>query len=271
VKYLLLGKGNTNPAFKVALTNLDDDPNTDAKNLGDFYQWGRIADGHQKTAWRKDANRMNSIAPMIGGANNTSAVVARNASTAIYNAYGQLNTGNAYNQSFIANGFGDWGTHDAASNNRWGNGSKPNNDRTSDILLSNWTYPSNNPCPLGWRVPSRWNIWDLYRGVGSDTGIPGGNYEGVNNNWRWRAASNNAVGGVVITNANGEKLFLPTIGIRYQADGSLLTAGEQGAYWSSTHSNNSDGFDLNFYNNFMNPGNNNARKATGFPVRCVAD
>jgi len=40
--------------------------NNNAADLGDFYQWGRQADGHEKTVWSKDAAYGNAITPMTG-------------------------------------------------------------------------------------------------------------------------------------------------------------------------------------------------------------
>ncbi|MDR3326695.1 MAG: hypothetical protein LBT04_00930, partial [Prevotellaceae bacterium] len=34
---------------------------SDAGDIGDFYQWGRVADGHQNTVWYKGTDHIDSI------------------------------------------------------------------------------------------------------------------------------------------------------------------------------------------------------------------
>jgi hypothetical protein len=103
VKYLTLQKGEVGTVaagtLNIALTNLDDDTNTDAKNLGDFYQWGRATDGHQKTAWSKNASHANQILPFDGVA--TSDTVTRNASAAYDGNQQTITTANDYNKKFL--------------------------------------------------------------------------------------------------------------------------------------------------------------------------
>jgi uncharacterized protein (TIGR02145 family)/uncharacterized repeat protein (TIGR02543 family) len=269
VKYLTLNKAGTD--LKVALLNLGQSDGNDAGDLGDFYQWGRVADGHQKTTWSKDAYHYNQILPMNGSA--TSAVVARNTSTATYAANGQLTTGGAYNQSFIANlsSSGDWGTQDTPSNSRWGNGT---NNRANEN--SSWTYPANNPCPSGWIVPNRYKFWDIFNGDGSNEPVTFNDSwtsgTGTDNNWVWRAELNNAIGGALITNTTtNEILFLPAQGYRYDGDGALGSIGDYGGYWSSTYTSTLGAYRLHFDNGYVRAGNYNYNKAYGFSVRCVEE
>jgi uncharacterized protein (TIGR02145 family) len=272
VKYITLNKGGGG-TFNVALLNLGQSDNNDAGDLGDFYQWGRVADGHQTTGWSKDpVSHADIISAAIGTVDGavTSAVIAYNANTnPVYNSYHQVNDVN-YNGKFITttsdntNGNNDWyyynGSHD---DGLWGTASGNSRTHTS------WDYSSNDPCPTGWTVPSRWNFWDLYKGDGSDTSISSGNYDATNNNWVWRATSNNAVGGVVITNTTSDaKVFVPAVGYRNCNDDSTLgDAGNDGYYWSSNGSD-SRAYRLNIYSSGMNP-DGTELKALGFSVRCI--
>jgi uncharacterized protein (TIGR02145 family) len=213
---------------------------------------------------------------MIGGANNTSAVVARSGS-AVYDGNRQLGSNSGdYNEKFITVSSGDWGGGATADNSRWGDGSKAYNTRASDISLSSWTdiAKANNPCPSGWRVPSRWNFWDLYRGTGSDTSPSSSNYTaGTDNTWSWRGpsgGSSTVIGGALITNASGEKLFLPATCSRYYSSGALTNIGSNGRYWSSTYYNTTS-YNLTFDSSLVSAGNNDANNADGFSVRCVAE
>ncbi|MDR2683877.1 MAG: hypothetical protein LBB53_00665, partial [Prevotellaceae bacterium] len=152
--------------------------------------------------------------------------------------------------------------------------------RASDISLSDWTYSSNNPCPSGWRVPSRWNFWDLYRGTGSDTSPTPSNYTGTDNTWAWRAGSNSsspyAIGGVIITATNAfgaeEKLFLPALGYRLSSSGALYDVGAGGCYyWSSTYRINSYAYAFYFGSGNVEAGYGYTYEAVGQSVRCVAE
>ncbi|MDR2684095.1 MAG: hypothetical protein LBB53_01780, partial [Prevotellaceae bacterium] len=166
----------------------------------------------------------------------------------------------------------------STDNSLWGNGTKSYSTRASDISLSDWTYQSNNPCPSGWRIPSRWNFWDLYRGTGTDTSISSSNYDGTNNTWVWRAmnTANYAIGGVIITATNAfgaeEKLFLPALGYRSYSSGALGTAGTNGSYWSSTYGNSGSACGLYFSGSGVGAGSyTTPTKADGQSVRCVAE
>ncbi|MDR1372590.1 MAG: hypothetical protein LBJ17_05625 [Dysgonamonadaceae bacterium] len=259
--------------------------NGDAGDLGDFYQWGRVADGHQNTVWRKGPTyKIDSILPMTGGANNTSAVVDRQASGITYNINHQLDTSNddTYKSSFISqNNIGDWGDAIGQFTPYWGDASNYSS-RTADISLAGWTYRDNNPCPSGWRVPSGYNFWDLKGGVGTDQ-PSGSNYYSVSedNNWAWRApyyfpgysSTLTIMGGVLVTNADGEILYFPTSGFRESQTGLHKNVSEHCAYWSSTSYNSTypNVIVLSFYNNSLYAGNGSYTRSYGLPVRCVAD
>jgi uncharacterized protein (TIGR02145 family) len=279
VKYLLLGKGNTTPAFKVSLLNLGQSDGDDAGDLGDFYQWGRVADGHQQIGWSKNASHANIISATGGTVDGsvTSAVIAYNADTRpTYNGNHQVDVGSTnYYGKFIfagsanADGNYDWYYNNSAHDNGlWG--TKSGNARTN----TSWDYSDNNPCPSGWRVPSRWNFWDLYRGTGSDTSPSSSNYNGTDNSWEWRGqsgGSSTVIGGAVITNSSGERLFLPAAGSR-NISGALSNIGSYGYYWSSTYNNTTYiSYDLAFISNFVSAGSGDSYKASGFSVRCVAE
>ncbi|MDR3326696.1 MAG: hypothetical protein LBT04_00935 [Prevotellaceae bacterium] len=72
---------------------------------------------------------------------------------------------------------------------------------------------ANDPCPPGWKVPSQYSWWDSSVGDGSNNvTMSSYTYANVpNNTWQWRDSSTNdgAIGGVLITNAAGERVFCP--------------------------------------------------------------
>lgn len=62
-------------------------------------------------------------------------------------------------------------------------------------------------------------------------------------------------------------LLIPAAGYRNNSSGALNNVGSNGNYWSASP-NSSNGYNLNFNSNNVNPSNNNNR-ANGFSVRCV--
>jgi len=286
VRYLTIRRGGSlnGGQIKVALLNLgasgtgawlngvhipDNGVLNDAGDLGDFYQWGRVADGHQHTVWNKNpATRVNQILPMEGGGTATSAIINNTIIPMNFDANGQV-TNSPFLGSFIfrLNNQTDWGAQNLLSNSRWGDGStgRPG---------TGWSHPTNNPCPAGWRVPSRWEFWDINNGTGTNS-PPSGiiNWNAQNNTWEWHPSRNDAVGGVLITNQNNEVLFLPAVGWRVNT-GVLNGVASGGGYWSSnmssTGGNMTHGHAL-FFNIAGPTTDNSTSRAHGFSVRCVAE
>jgi len=279
-----LNGGNIN----VALLNLGQSEGDNAGDLGDFYQWGRIADGHQHTVWSKDpSTRENIITPMDGNGA-TSAVIAfanrlDGSSSGAHDANGQIpNDGSAGYGKFISNSSYPFSWNNGGSD-LWGNAS---NTRAGapisfDGASPTWTTraQANNVCPQGWRVPSRFELSDMYTDNGAGTSGTSGSLPvtipGANNNWRWRNMQPNAYvcGGVIITNDSGENLFLPAAGIRNGNDGAFSATGMAGVYWSSTFNNSTtNAYNMMFYSGSVDAGyNGSSSRTNGFSVRCVAE
>ena len=272
-RYLTLGLGANGDAtgqsgsIKMALFNLGADEN-DRIGIGDLYQWGRIADGHQHVVWTKTPSRINTVEPMVGGTG-TSAVVAKSAVVQNYNATsGQII--NTSGVGYFITDANDWGEGNVASNNRWGNST---NDRANADI---WQRPGNNPCAAlgaGWTVPSRWTWWDIYigDGVSSTAPITGAYTAATNNTMRWRSGTAINAGGAYIINHSGEVVFLPAIGFRNQNTGVVDgTGGAPGYYWSSSFSGNTQAFSLIINGSSFGGASHPRARATGLTVRCVS-
>ncbi len=283
IKYLEIETKNQHypdGKVKIALTNLGA---TDDNNLGDFYQWGRVADGHQEIGWTKQTgtSRNNAFdAVTLANKYPSSGTVTGTPGSPDLSleANGQVVSGTAGYGQFIVTSTAignDWSNN----TNRWGDGSgvNNNNNRLADISHSSWTFGAqppagNNPCPSGWTIPSRWQWKDMHNGDGSSITFDNNWSPSVPvNNWTPRPAQYGAAGSAIITNTNGEQVFLPAAGLRTFSNGNLTPT--DGYYWGSTY-RSMGGADLQFSLNNSNPvfrSGDAQSYAYGFSVRCIAE
>lgn len=152
----------------------------------------------------------------------------------------------------------------------------PGADEANDAAVANWSASTavngawnvtelsavktaNDPCPNGYRVPTR-NEWlSIYSTSPINT----------QNNW-----SNVGTFSYSITNYSSGKnvnnsLYLPTSGFRVGSTGLLVWRGVEGEYWSSTV-NGDQAAIIVFTNNLINPEFLSTR-LLGFSVRCIAE
>jgi uncharacterized protein (TIGR02145 family) len=134
----------------------------------------------------------------------------------------------------------------------------------TDRVVSDWDSSTptgdiwekaNDPSPKGWRVPTSSEIKKLF------------DKSKVSNVW---TTQNGVKGQLFIDLQNGNELFLPAAGYRYNSDGALHHAGTYGHYWSSTQYNSSG----NAYYVDFDSGNALAYsyfRRSGFCVRPVAE
>jgi len=286
VRYLTLnrasdafGSGNT---IRFALLN---EGATNDNSLGDLFQWGRRADGHQVMNWRKGSvgSGVNPGVVGVGTANIFDPATThlnrayRPAGTGHLNATtGQVTVASGLSNTFLMiGGSSDWSN---GADNLWGDGSTAR-------PATSWTHSGNNPCPAGWRVPSRFEFWDIYHGNNNAPGaMPSGGFPtfpafttpnllNSGNSWSWRPAQYGAVGGALIRNSNNEVIFLPAVGARGNSNGVLYNMGTLGYYWSSTLVNATQSWLLVFRSGDVFAGGDNSGgiRARGFSVRCVSD
>ena len=312
-RYLTINRaaqGGTNPTgntIRMALLNVGASNDIDDRGggLGEFIQWGRTREGgHSATHWRRNIHvaRNNSQyrTPFIGsnfhGWDGTSIPVRRNRfQMGTPDDDGQV-TNSAFVNRFIyrtvtpapADGNDwDWGgvNPPVDRNNLWGNlGGGPNSRSAANTPTSldgthGWDERAqrNNPCPIGWRVPSRFDWWDIYRGNGSNdpqtvTNGAWNNNSLNRNTWRFHPVQVNssAFGGAVIINSGGEAVFLPAAGIRNIIDAEFDRGGQYGVYWTSTFHNVSSAWAMSFSSVYVSAGSANAgHQSFGFSVRCV--
>ena len=283
-------QGTGSNTIRVALLNVGATDN-DGVGLGYSFQWGRRADGHQLVGWYHTPtnNRDTRATPGVTGANLiiTSAVVAHTG--IVYNADGQPDPPIS---SFISAGGGDWNTGNISTNaslnlDLWGGGTILVHDGAhfmpvtvdrvrTPISSDDWTERAqrNNPCPPGWRVPSRHDWYDMYRGNGiaEPTTTAGGFGFQTNSGNHWyplRETAAGAIGGVIVRNThNDATIFLATARARGTA-GTFATT-DVGRYWSSTqHSNRTYALTLEFRSTGVSLPVHG--RSQGNLIRCVAD
>jgi uncharacterized protein (TIGR02145 family) len=106
----------------------------------------------------------------------------------------------------------------------------------------------NDPCPVGWRVPTEEELQSL-NNAGSE--------------WTIR----NDVNGRLFGTASNQ-IFLPVAGRRANSNGTLLHTDEVGSYWSSAQSTNQNASFLWLLNDSGSMSDTN--RSSGLSIRCVS-
>lgn len=235
------------------------------KLWGDLFQWGRIADGHEKRqsatvafSTLKPADIVNGKQCTLTGIQTPWQQIGKSSS-----AYGKFITGSEnwfpgaessmdqlWRTSRFTNDpcahYKDDGSYQAF----WHEGTNQKNDSPACI-----------DCGTGWRTPTQEEWGALYKG-----GITSGsNTLATANTWIW----NNANGrGYEIKPDNATTtLFLPASGYRSGGNGALYNAGASGSYWSACVAGTL-AYNLTFSSGNVLPAYPSNR-ASGFALRCV--
>ena len=124
----------------------------------------------------------------------------------------------------------------------------------SSIVATTARKAPYDPCPAGWRVPTAAE-WQTIGADDSDTGKT------------WNSSTHL----LTISAANSLQLILPAAGYRSSANGSSLSQGSFGYYWSSSvPSGNTNARDVRFSSATFYQGAGSYR-AFGFSVRCLQE
>jgi len=140
-----------------------------------------------------------------------------------------------------------WSTTNPMENSAGGNAWNSSN------AVGNFWKRTNDPCPPGWRVPTKEECQRLAEKAKNI-----------------KQTTLNDTKGLMFTNDIGETLFLPATGYRNYNNGTLGNLDTNG-YWSSTVNLSNNAFLMLFGSNLDTVVNGSGIRANGFSVRCVAD
>ncbi|NDV96696.1 hypothetical protein D0T84_17505 [Dysgonomonas sp. 521] len=241
--------GDALPPLTFAHANLGAETDTDpCKNmLGDLYQWGRVADGHQK--------RTSLTWPLSDEGDNTT--IAQDDEL---DSNGQVKYGNDKYGKFIKNTKNpyDWRS---TEQHLWGNNTQEYNPT--------WTMPDNNPCPRGWKVPSQKQLSAIFIG-GKANGVIGTSPNQANTWIKLGPFTTNSASGYKIADA----LYLPAGGERIGTTDLMNRVGTSGNYWSSSvrtlEGVNSSAFAFSG-SGTVYPNGYTYGRVDGYSVRCVKE
>jgi len=290
-RHTIAAQKNTSTPFSVANTTAG--VHTKAANeealYGDLFQWGRIADGHEKT---------NKIPVGSIGSNNATdnAVSWSVSSPPVYENGNLLGTARTYPYQQVSRTdltyYGKFIRTIIAENLNWysvpnglsiaidqlwtQSGFAPNDPclkiMADGLTYSNWYPPASanenaGISGTGWRMATQQEWGSLYRG-----GIASGNNTiALANTWEWHELSSSSIEGTkgmaVKPDGVTSTLFLPAAGRRNSDDARLFYQGTYGVYWSASIVGFGS-YAMNFGNGGVNPALDDYR-GFGFSLRCV--
>lgn len=245
---------------------------------GDYFQWGRIADGHEKY----NSATENVTAVSIND------IVVGNRCSASNDDYGRpyrqiTKSSQSYGKFIVTSATQNWNPLDISLvDNLWKTGRFVSNDPCTHFnedgtLQSFWhdglpdTSAGVDACDLpntGWRIPFQEEWGAIYKG-GTTLGTSNA---ATANTWHLNkgTSSNYNRGYEVQPDGATTTLYLPFSGTRYRGGvAPLLRQGERAYHWSTSASNSpSSSYSMYMSSATISPSNSYIR-SSGFSIRCI--
>ena len=121
-----------------------------------------------------------------------------------------------------------------------------------------------DPCPVGFKMPAN-NAFTGFTADGQNGGTM--NVDGTDN---WQTYQNNFGHNFWTNSSKTATINFPASGVRINNDGSLVSVGNNGYYWSAVPGSSDYGCDLFFYSGYVNP-LGYVNRAFGFVARPVSE
>jgi uncharacterized protein (TIGR02145 family) len=260
---------------------------------GDLFQWGRIADSHQKrpVTGTGEGSEIDTVwyssSIIIGHGNRCSSTTSQRPMNQV--KYGEHGYG-----KFIVSNVSPYNWTSAEQNTAdqlWRAGSVYEDpcyhyDPSNGQLLNSWHHGTDNSTDgsdgactnpgAGWRLPNQSEWGELYKGS-ILSGTPG---IATANTWRRVAPGSSTISGTptkyqyniaggfqIMPDAVTSTLFLPSSGLRSVRSGLMYYQGTGGYYWSSSVTG-TNAYSLYLTSNNINPAYSNNR-AYGLAIRCI--
>jgi len=252
---------------------------------GNLFQWGRIADGHEKrSAIRNGYSGTETADNAVPWSTSTPPTYADGQSLGTHYGYPyqQVPTTNTtFYGKFIRtlstnehNWYAAPNSLNIAIDLLWRQSTFANNDPCQKIMADGLTYStfyptsaSNTSSGTGWRLPTQHEWGNLYRG-GTGSGSP---TIALANTWDWYQLNSDirqgAKGMALKPDGATTTLFLPASGYRGASSGELLFQGTHGFYWSASVVG-ANAYGLIFESNNIEPADSSYR-GNAWSIRCI--
>ena len=218
--YNKTGASSPGIGLKIHYLNLgverDEDGTQNACDFGSFFQWGRVADGHEKAKFTKNLSNSSSLRYLQNEYSNNfvSCTTIVDPATTFNNSPTTPNLEGGPTTWQVVEGDPAYGKviayNSSTCPNSW---NTPKQFQYYFWATSTYAKTSNDPCPPGWHVPTIYELGALFKGTPDNDD----NYRNSTENTWYRRPhiSQRIVGGYIVSFGDGsdntKRVFLPAV------------------------------------------------------------